>query len=189
MIYSVIGLVLFSFSSLFSIEWSYLKSEAFQMRYVLAADFMSDMDYVVEIGGYETPIVDFLPEHIGAVSIDPKSTAREFGNKKVVSDLFTDKSNLTIEGSYGVVILGLHLKGMSENDWGELIKLIQNASKLVIGYPISWKPSRRQHAKIMEQINFTLTKKVMMDLRGNDFGDLSDSYTPRARRLQLYYSK
>lgn len=175
------------FSSLYSREWKYLYSEAFKMRYILAADFMKDMDLVVEVGGYKTPIIDFLPENICGICIDPRSEPMESGNKKILSEYFSEKHCYDVEGKLGVVLIGMDLN-MNPSDWNSLMELIKRSKKLVIGYPNCWSPSKTQHNKILKRVKgLKLTKKVLLDFSGNDFGDLKDSWPPRVKRLLLFY--
>lgn len=175
--------------AIYGTEWKYLESESFKSRYVLAADFMKDMDFVVEIGGYKTPIVDFLPDSVAAISIDPKSESRKYGNKMVISDYYVDNSIIPQEKSYGVVLLGMDLENLEGKAWLELLNLIRGAEKVVIGYPIDWMPSKKQHDKILNSVPLRLSKKILLDLSGNNMGDMSNSYPPRVKRIQYYYSK
>lgn len=185
----LILLVLFC-TNLFSVEWKYLESDAFKSRYVLAADFMKDMDLVVEIGGYKTPIVDFLQDDVAAISIDPLSQQRTFGNKRVVSKFYIDNSFLPKVNDYGVVLIGMHLEALSEEVWSNLLDLIAGAKKVIISYPICWDPSRIQHERICNAVPaMSLHKKILLDLEGNDFGDLEGSWPPRVKRMQYYYKK
>ena len=41
-------------------NWPYLELEPFKIRSVLAAHFLKDCSEIVELGGYKTPISDFV---------------------------------------------------------------------------------------------------------------------------------
>ena len=172
---------------IFAKEWRYLESEAFKMRYVVAADYMKDMDLVIEIGGYKTPITNFLPASVAAINIDPRSRSKEFDNKKVISGYYPRDFKMPIVEKYGVVLIGMELYGFTESDWDSLLNLLEQAEKVVIGYPQEWAPSISQHRRILENTGLELKKKVLMDFTGNDFGDLNNSWPPRSKRLQFYY--
>lgn len=186
---SVFVICLLNVGLLFSKEWKYLESESFKTRYVVAADFMKDMDYVVEVGGYKTPITDFLPDNVAAASIDPLSTPRDFGNKRVIKGYFPGDFQMPDVDDYGVVLIGLHIKDMSNSDWNQLITLIRKAKKVVIGFPQDWNPSHEQHRKIVKSAGLKLSKQLLFDFSGNNFGDLSNSWPPRVKRLMFFYEK
>jgi len=54
--------------------WGYLDTEALQMRYVLAAHFLRNVEHIVEVGGYRSnAITNFLthaPADVTVFSLD-----------------------------------------------------------------------------------------------------------------------
>lgn len=173
-------------------EWKYLESRAFSTRYALAAYFLKDCRSVIEIGGAKMPIDKFLTgAHDRVIALDPFIRESQFrllshGQDCVVSHVRARFQDVTWEippaADYGMALLGLEIQGMEPHHYETLYQLINQARICVIEFPTSWEPSRHQFELIRQH---TRTKEVFqtkLDLTGNDFGNLENSWAPRCDR-------
>jgi hypothetical protein len=176
-----------------TMQWRYLRSEAFSMRNVLAAHFVRDCPTVIEIGGWHTPIDRYLTgRHASVVVIDPfiREAARDELNGhpchvRHVRSRFQDLTWSVREPDYGLVILGLDLEGLSGDDEQTLFELVRHARTTVIEFPTSWGRSREQYERLLAGSGADVLACTRLDLGGNDFGDLTNSWPPRVER-ELY---
>ena len=54
-------------------EWDYLVSEVFQSRHLVAAYYLRNCSHILEVGGYKTPITNYLyGEHESVTVVDPR---------------------------------------------------------------------------------------------------------------------
>lgn len=171
-----------------SIGWKYLESEAFSSRNIIAAHFLRGCASVIEIGGGRSSIVPFLTgKHESVLIVDPYGREEEVDVEdcRVVRlrARFQDVEWSVPQGAnYGMVILGLELQGMADSDYRQLFRLIDGASITVLEFPGSWEPSKRQFELIRANTQTCLRFQAKLDLAGNDFGDLSNSWGPRTDR-------
>ncbi len=173
-------------------EWKYLESPAFQTRYILAAHFVRDCPCVVEIGGAKTPIDQFLTgDHASVLVIDPliREARRQSLNGRpcLVSHVrarFQDVAWEIAPGAeFGLVMLGMEFQGLAPEQFATLCRLVERARRTVIEFPPSWGPSREQFELIRARTCTRVAFETRMDLGGNDFGDLENSWPPRVDRM------
>ena len=172
-------------------EWKYLESTAFSTRYVLSAHFVKSCRSVIEIGGAKTPIDNFLTgTHDSVLVLDPFIRENRFntlnGKPCRVSHVrakFQDVDwQIPAAADYGLVMLGLEIQGLEPHHYGELYRLVNQARVTVIEFPGSWSPSREQFEMIRNNTNTSVTFRTRLDLAGNDFGNLENSWPPRCDR-------
>lgn len=176
-------LVLIISARLCATEWAYLETEAFQSRYATAAFLLRDCTEIVEIGGYKTPISGWTAPHQFVTVIDPLTPPHTKGLAKHLPISFQDwDKNLQAPENFGLLILGMDLQGFSENDWNTLYTLIDRAQRVVIGFPTSWKPSKKQFQKILEHTGKKIALQMQFDFSNNDFSQLKNSWPPRTIR-------
>ena len=170
------------------VEWRYLRSTAFSVRNVLAAHFVRDCPTVVEIGGWHTPIDRFLTgPHASVLVVDPfigESTSDDLNGEpctvRHIRARFQDlRWRIVRPRDYGLAILGYDLEGLSALDENVLFDLIENARITVIEFPTSWESSREQYARVRARAHVDELMHTGLDLGGNDFGDLTNSWPPR----------
>jgi hypothetical protein len=172
-------------------EWKYLESRAFATRYVLAAHWVKSCRSVIEIGGSRTSIDSFLTgSHDSVLVLDP--FIREFHGDTLrgrpcdvsyVRARFQDVDwHLPAGTDYGLVMLGLEIQGLEAYHYQVLYQLINQARVTVIEFPPSWDPSREQFDQIRNNTKTNVAIRIKLDLEGNDFGDLSNSWPPRCHR-------
>ncbi|MGH9894890.1 MAG: hypothetical protein ACREA0_23495, partial [bacterium] len=172
-------------------SWKYLESEAFSMRSVIAAHFMRQTGTVVELGGYTTSVVPFLTaEHRTVIVVDPHGPEEERdqlgGRPCRVSYVRARFQDLTWDvphgADYDLIMLGLELQGLSDEDWRRFCRLVDGARATVIEFPTSWAVSREQFERIRATTRTRIRFQTRIDLAKNDFGDLTGSWPPRTNR-------
>ena len=171
-------------------EWKYLYSEPFKCRYALAAYLVRDCDPIFEIGGYMTPISDFIDgdNHKLVMVTDPKMRTsfnciennceiRHYSHRwPDVS--FVDKD---FPKQYGLVVLGLELH-LTDTEWQKFYDLVRKSKKTVLGVVPDHIHSLNQYEQIVEATGARKTMEITLDLSENDFGDLTDSAPPKTTR-------
>lgn len=174
-------------------EWKYLWSEAFKSRYVLAAWLLRDCKHIVEIGGYRTPITDFLDLekgfHDSVTVFDPKMRPEnrmhlgKFGNVRIDHNArpWDGVPLKNIPKPFGLAMLGLELH-LAEENWRWLFRYVQAAQRTVIEYAVSFPTGIQQYARILKETGAKVVFQAGLDLSGNDFGDLTDSAPLMAER-------
>jgi hypothetical protein len=172
-------------------EWKYLESPAFSTRYILAAHFVSGCRSVVEIGGSKSSIELFLKSaHDSVLVLDPFTRESHCdtlnGKPCMVSHVrarFQDVDwHIPSGAEYGLVILGLEIQGMESSHYEALYQLVNQARVTVIEFCSSWSPSREQFELIRNNTHTRVTFQTMLNLEGNEFGDLENSWPPRCDR-------
>ena len=172
-------------------NWAYLESPAFGTRSVLAASFLRECSTVIELGAGKATIDQFLTgQHASVIVLDPLLTERTMdtlnGRSCAIEHVrarFQDVDWIrTGVGNYGLVMLGLELQGMEDGDHRMLYQLIDGASVTVIEFPTSWYVSQDQFAEMRRRTRTRAIFTCKLDLQGNEFGDLSNSWPPRCDR-------
>lgn len=163
-------------------EWKYLYSKPFQIRYVIAAHYLKDCPSIIEIGGYKSPITDFLSHPFKqVVSVDPLiEPRREQRILHAKEDFRTFNFTPYTKDPYALVILGLDLPMDMK-----LYYLAAGARRLIIEFPPKHPPSKLQFDTLVESLGLNIELKVGLDLSGNDFGDLTGS-SPVFPHRELY---
>ena len=132
-------------------DMDYLLSEAAQTRSVIAAHFVRDCPHVLELGGFKTPISQFLGgRHQSVTVVDP--LMREYESPSLngfpchvrhISQPFQN-AELNMSGEYGFVMLGASLKYFNEDsehkqrEWQMLVNLVTAARVAVIEAALDW---------------------------------------------------
>lgn len=167
-------------------NWNYLASEVFRSRYILAAHYLRDCRHVIEIGGYKTPIDGFLTHRYESVTvIDPLVEPLERKRvRRVAGDYREFDFSFAPAGEYGLVMLGFDLP-LSD----QLYSLANGARTTIVEFPEhpDWMQSRYTFDKLLENTNLKLKLKIHLDLAGNDYGDLTDSWPPRTDRYLFVF--
>ncbi len=171
--------------------WKYLETEAFSTRSVIAAHFLKNCPSVIEIGGAKTPIHQFLTgNHENVIVLDPfihegsiekqnGATCRILHIRACFQDVIWE---IQRPKDYGLVMLGMELQGLSNDDYQALFQLVNNARITVIEFPPSWGPSRDQFHYIDSNTHTKLRFTCELNYTGNYMGDLETSWPPRFDR-------
>jgi len=167
-------------------EWKYLESKSFQERYIFAAKYLKNCKNILEVGGYKTPITNFLQGNHKSVTvvdplIDPYSNNKLNGKPCITKHLPIKIQDYKLKGDEdGFIALGLDLYG--ENDKETLVNIMKKCKISVIEIPIDHLPSLKLLNNILKTKLFKVKLKKVFDFSDNDFGDLSDSYPPFTNR-------
>lgn len=161
-------------------EWEYLWSEPFKSRSVLGAYFLRNCPTIIELGGYKTPITNFVTPEKKVFVIDPRTDELLCGNVQQLTVRFEDWQG-ELEKPYGVLILGLELH-MPEEGWVKLFNLIEQAEVAVIEVPTEHIHSVQQFARICQNTTKKRAVRINLDLYDNDFGDMNNSAPPKCLR-------
>lgn len=124
-------------------EWPYLQTEEARARYLLAAHYLRDCPVVVEIGGYLTPIQDFLGGATREIlGIDPKVAAqdRRDGDPprriRTLRARFQDVDLPFAPGSYGLSLIGCSLK-FEKEDAADKRRALDKLATWAAGAPVT----------------------------------------------------
>lgn len=156
-------------------EWPYLTSEALKSRYAIAAYLLRGSPMIIEIGGYKTPISDFILD-TKVIVIDPKIIPKK--EKKVlhVSLKLQDWDDREINAKpFDLIILGMDLH-LDDQGWKKLYKLINLSRKTILEFSMSYKPALEQFKKICENITKKPTLTIKLDLSENDQSGYPEFY-------------
>lgn len=153
-------------------QWAYLLTEQLKTRYAVAAFLLRDCKTIVEIGGYKTPISDFVkdkPIHVIDPLVDPSTNPLAIHHRVGVQD-WRPPGNLK---DFGLIMLGIHLTGIC--CWADLHELVNRSTRTIIGVAQNWKPSRDQFAGIQASVNKKKCTRIIMDFT-EDYTDTQPSH-------------
>ena len=158
-----------------STGWPYLDTPAFHLRGVIAAHFVRRCPQVIEIGGGPTSIEHFLGGSLAEVIVldpfvaDRTIQARAGGAIRHLRARFQDVAwEVRRPREYGLVMLGLELLDMGEDDYRRLFALIEEAQVTVLEFSSTFATPRGQFAMIRERTATVETFTCKLDLRGNE---------------------
>lgn len=158
-------------------EWPYLTAEALQTRYAITSYLLRDCDTIIEIGGYRTPISQFVTDKT-VIVIDPK-IEQKISEKVVHLPLKIQDWDFSIESAnYAVVILGMDLH-LDEKGWKKVLELIHGSKRTILEFSDSYKPARQQFQYICENTSKNRTVCVKLDLSENDASPYPEFYPYR----------
>lgn len=163
-------------------NWPYLATEPFKLRYVVSAHLLQDCPEIIEIGGYKTPITGFLHSPKRITVLDPNVEPYQNEYVSHLAIWFQDWQAWP-EDKYGVLILGLELH-MGEEAWARLYQLIDGSQTTVIETAMDHIHSTNQFAQICSRVKKKVALTVLFDLSDNDFSSVGG--TPKNSRRKLY---
>jgi len=170
-------------------EWKYLETKPFQSRYAIAAWLLKDCKQILEIGGYRTPVTDFLyGDHEQITVADPKMEeyhATEHRGKPCKVDHYSSRYPVDIElrpGEYGLLVLGLELH-LSDREWADFYYLVQRSQLAVFGVVPDHIHSVNQFDGILRNSGKSIDTTIRLDLSDNNFEALTDSAPPKCKRF------
>lgn len=169
-------------------EWSYLLSPSFRLRQVLAAHLVENCPNVIEIGSYRSPISNFMKtSHTNVVLIDPRLD-NVLPNDRIFN-LVPIKSSFHVINPepyfpFALVALGVDVEeGLSE----DFVNWCGMSSFCVLEYPPDWERSVQLINKVVSDRRKRVVLQADLDLTGNDFGDLSQSWHVRPKRRLVVF--
>lgn len=179
-VYSLLSICLFTFEPIKTTEWNYLITEPFRIRYAVAAYLLRSCDEIIEIGGYKTPMSDFVQNKRVTV-IDPLVTPKTTEYATNLAIPFQNWRGKPSAKNYGVALLGLELH-MPDYTWPKLFDLINKSQKTVIEVS-NFEFCQKQFKMITQNVSKKISIIIDLDLSENDFSQIGkDSYPPRCKR-------
>lgn len=180
-------------------DMDYLLSEAAQFRCVIAAHVLRNCPHVLEIGGFTTPISQYLHgQHESVTVIDPLMRAYSSDSRngrpcriRHIPQTFQD-AEITMPGEYGFVMLGVSLKHFSQvperarEEWARLSEMVRGARVAVVEAAIDWPLGKRALDRLATLPGMRVRTRLDLDLSGNPGMD-PDHY--RRRLLVLEQEK
>jgi len=161
-------------------EWSYLTINSFQVRHVIAAHYLRECPHIIEIGGYRTPITNFLTHDFEqAVSVDPLIEPKQTPTVLHAQEdfrFFDFKPYLT--KPFGLVLLGMDLPF----DF-KLLQMAASAKIVVVEFSPAYLPSQAQFDFLSQTIHFQIHLKIGLDLSDCGWEETQNSYPIRPHRL------
>lgn len=167
-------------------EWKYLESDPFKARQILAAHHLKDCKNILEVGGYKTPITQFLQGYHESVTVvdplaKPYSCDTLNGKHCEVRHLPIKIEEHKPKGNEdGFLFLGM--EEISQDASARIIDIMKKCKVNILEFAPSWFPAAKEFNKILETGFFHVDKRIILDLSGNNFGDLTDSYAPHPIR-------
>lgn len=166
-------------------NWLYLGSEPFQCRYAIVGFLVRDCKNVFEIGGYMTPIGDFLDEsrHEIIESMDPLLwKVGKIGKRNHLGCKYPEREFAKVDSkTYAVVVLGLELH-LDDNGWEKFYELVKNSKRTVLGVVPDHIHSLNQYNQIVEKTGAKVKLQVTLDLSKNEFDLPKESSPPKTTR-------
>ncbi len=153
-----------------------MASEVFQVRYLVAANYLRTCPHILEVGGCSTPITSYLRgAHESVTVVDPlvePMQAKTLNNRPcVVRHLPLRLEDYSPTGNEnGFVVLG-----MPQLPLERVLSIMRRCDVSVLEFPVRFLPSCLMFNAILESREFDVIARVVFDLSHNDVDNLSDS--------------
>jgi len=128
-----------------TVEWNYLNTEPFRVRYAVAAYWLRDCRTILEVGGYRTPISHFIRPDQYAVVLDPEVVPEAPANAEHLAIYYQDWRG-HLDAGYGLVLMGLDLQGPDQLD-----ALIRPAGLVVLECAVTYLRSLLRAERIVDE--------------------------------------
>ena len=172
-------------------QWNYLASEAFQMRYLLAAGLLRKFDNILEIGSYKTPIFQFIDDASkNVITLDPMvlDVEKSSSQRSQMLDYRCLELSPFDGREFALVVLGLDLPIKHK-----LKYFMTEAALVVIEFPEDeqWKKSREKYDALVAELELNELASVSFGLADNDFSEYGgeNEWPPRTQRFIKVVSK
>jgi hypothetical protein len=155
--------------------WSYMASEVFQNRYLVAANYLRNCSHILEVGGCSTPVTNYLRgEHASVTVVDPLveplESATLNGGPCLVRHIPVRLEDYQATGlENGFVALGMPFLPLEP-----VLAIMRRCDVSVLEFPVAFLDSCRMFKLILESGHFDVAARVVFDLSHNDVGDLHD---------------
>ena len=156
--------------------WSYMASEVFQNRYLVAANYLRNCSHILEVGGCSTPVTNYLRgDHASVTVVDPLVEPLESATLNhrpcLVRHLPVRLEDYQPTGlENGFVALG-----MPQLPLEPVLSIMRRCDVSVLEFPVAFLDSCRMFKSVLESGYFDVAARVVFDLSHNDVGDLRDS--------------
>ncbi len=155
--------------------WSYMASEVFQIRYLVAAHYLRNCRHILEVGGCSTPITNYLRgAHDSVTVVDPlvePMQAETLNNRPcVVRHMALKLQDYHPTGHEN----GFAVLGMPQLPLEPVLSIMRRCDVSVLEFPPAFLPSCLMFKAVLESGYFDVTARIVCDLSHNDIGNLSD---------------
>jgi hypothetical protein len=157
-------------------QWSYMASDVFQTRYLVAAKYLRNCNHILEVGGCSTPISNYLRgAHESVTVVDPlvePMQAETLNNRPcVVRHIPVRVEEYRPTGQEnGFAALGMPLLPLEP-----VLSIMRGCDVSVVEFPPAFLQSCLMFKAVLESGHFDVKARIVFDLSHNDTGDLSDS--------------
>jgi hypothetical protein len=156
-------------------QWSYLASEVFQIRYLVAANYLRNCTHILEVGGCSTPVTNYLRgAHESVTVVDPlvePLQAETLNNRRcLVRHIAMRLEDYTPTGHEN----GFAVLGMPQLPLELVLGIMRRCDVSVLEFPPAFLPSCLMFKAVLDSGYFDVTARVEFDLSHDDIGNLSD---------------
>lgn len=162
--------------------WKYLTDPALYSRHAVAAQWLGSPDYVLEIGGYITPISSFISQvPRDYVLVDPLCSPLEAATlngvpcrvRHLAIELKNFDASELEDRSYVVVFLGAQLDD-TDKPFSEFVatverflRIVAGAKRAIIEFPPAWKSCRELFDCLISMLRPHVEFEITLDLSQN----------------------
>ena len=177
------------------LEHNFYEHDAFKSRYVLAAHHLRHCRHIVEIGGYRTPISSFLrSQHLSVTTIDPyiAPLAADTLNGapcrvRHLPMMFEDYVLTGEEDCF--LYIGLDYYDEENRPACGLLKdVVHSFQTVVVDYAARYPTGATCFQALELPSSFDRVASVLLEVEGNDWGDLTGSWLPTGLTTRAFYA-
>ena len=152
-----------------------MASEVFQIRYLVAANYLRNCHHILEVGGCSTPITNYLRgAHESVTVVDPlvePMQAETLNNRPcVVRHIPLKLQDYNPTGNEN----GFAVLGMPQLPLEPVLGIMRRCEVSVLEFPPAFLPSCLMFKAVLDSRYFDVTARIVFDLSHNDIGNLSD---------------
>lgn len=177
------------------LEHNFYEHDAFKSRYVLAAHHLRHCRHIVEIGGYRTPISSFLhSQHESVTTIDPYIAPLAAdtlnGAPCRVRHLPMMFEDYTLTGKEDCFLyIGLdYYDEENRPACGLLREVVHGFQTVVVDYAARYPTGATCFQALELPSAFDRVASVLLEVEGNDWGDLTGSWLPTGLTTRAFYA-
>ena len=177
------------------LEHNFYEHDAFKSRYILAAHHLRHCKHIVEIGGYRTPISEFLrSRHESVTTIDPyiKPLAADTlnGAPCTVRHLPMMFEDYRLKGHEDCFLyIGLdYYDEHNRPNCGQLKEIVHGFQTVVVDYAARYPQGAACFQALELPSAFDRVASVLLEVEGNNWGDLSGSWLPTGLTTRAFYA-
>ena len=153
-----------------------MASEAFQNRYLVAANYLRDCNHILEVGGCSTPITNYLRGNYESVTVvDPlvePMQAQTLNNRPcVVRHIPVPIQDYDPTGHEN----GFAVLGMPQLPLEPVLAIMRRCEVSVLEFPPAFLPSCLMFKAVLDSRYFDVAARVVFDFSHNDIGNVRDS--------------
>ena len=153
-----------------------MASEAFQNRYLVAANYLRNCHHILEVGGCSTPITNYLRgAHESVTVVDPlvePLQAETLNNRRcLVRHIPLRIEEYQPTGHEN----GFAVLGMPQLPLEPVLQIMRRCEVSVLEFPVAFLPSCLMFKAVLDSRCFDVAARIVFDFSHNDLGNVSDS--------------